>query len=255
MDKEDISPNSDNVIIYGVHPILDAVKEGKPLEKIMLQQGLTGAVEIEMRKLSKAHGIPMTIVPKDKLAKMTKGGSHQGVVGVLSLVTYYSIETILPQIIEKQEIPLLLILDGVTDVRNFGAIARTAELSGVHTIIIPEKGSAAINAEAMKASAGALNKIPICRERSISNVMDFLGRSGVQVLVSHLGATAPLYEMDFSRPTAIIMGSEDEGVNRAFVRQADASFIIPQIGTVDSFNVSVATGIILYEAMKQRIKK
>ena len=242
----------ENVMIYGVHPIMEAAKEGKQFDKIYLQQGLTGAVEIEIRKLSKAHGIPTSIVPKDKLNKIAKGGNHQGVIGALSIIAYYSLETILPEVVAKGEVPLLLILDGVTDVRNFGAIARSAELSGVHTIVVAEKGSAAINADAMKASAGALAKIPVCRERSISNVLDYLGRSGVQVLVSHLESKTPLYEMNFTKPTAVLIGSEDEGVNRAFVRQADDSFRIPQVGAGDSFNVSVATGIILYEAMKQR---
>ncbi len=243
----------ENILIYGVHPIVDAVKEGKQFEKILMQQGLTGVVEIEIRKITKAHGIPLSILPKEVLLKIARGGNHQGVVGMLALIPYHRLETILPEIFFKNEVPLLLILDGVTDVRNFGAIARTAELAGVHTIVVPEKGSAAINGDAMKASAGALSKIRICRERSISNVMDYLGQSGVQVLASHLGAEKPLYEMDFTRPTAILIGSEDEGVNRAFIRQADAGFVIPQVGTSDSYNVSVATGIILYEAMKQRL--
>ncbi|MFN7116560.1 MAG: 23S rRNA (guanosine(2251)-2'-O)-methyltransferase RlmB [Saprospiraceae bacterium] len=241
-----------NNIIYGRHPIIDAIQSGQTIDKILLQQGTRGDFEKEIRHLSKAYNIPVQVVPKEKLQQFTKG-NHQGIVGFVSLVQYFHLEDVLPGIFEKSETPLILLLDGVTDVRNFGAIARSAEVAGAQTIVVPLKGSALINAEAMKTSAGALAKIPVCRETSLAKAIEYLKLSGIQILASDLQATKMIYELDFQQPTAIIIGSEGEGVNPALLREADALFKIPQVGTTDSFNVSVATGIILYEAMRQRL--
>lgn len=243
-----------NFIIYGRHPIVDAIKAGKLFEKVMLLQGTTGETEVELRKVTREYNVPLSMVPKEKLNKMVpKGVNHQGVVGFLSLIEYQSIESVLPHIFEKGDIPLILLLDNVTDVRNFGAIARSAEVMGVHAIVVPQKGGALINADAMKASAGALSKIPVCREKSLSHVLDYLGASGVSVVASDLKASKQLFDIDFTLPTAILIGSENEGVNINFLRRSDETFKIPQVGTTDSLNVSVATGIILYEVVKQRI--
>jgi 23S rRNA (guanosine2251-2'-O)-methyltransferase len=244
-----------NIVIYGRHPVVEAIKGGKTFEKILFQQGLTGEIEKEIRKLSREFQIPLSIVPREKLDKMANGANHQGVIGHIALLTYSNLEDIVPHIFEKGEIPLLLLLDGVTDVRNFGAIARSAEVMGVHAIIVPQKGAALINADAIKASAGALNRIPVCREKTMSGVLDFLGSSGVRIIASDLKASTPLFEVDFTPPTAILIGSEDEGVNMNFIRRSDETFIIPQMGKTDSLNVSVATGIILYEVVKQRLVK
>lgn len=241
-----------NLMIYGRHPIVEAIKSGKPLEKVMMQQGTHGEAEIELRKLTKEHGIPLSIVPKEKLDKMARGVNHQGLLGFFAILEYANLEDVLPHIFEKGEIPLLILLDGVTDVRNFGAIARSAEVMGVHAIVVPQKGGALINADAMKASAGALSRIPVCREKTMSAVLDYLGASGVQVMASDLKAEKKIFDVDFTVPTAILMGSEDEGVNRAFLRRADETFIIPQVGETDSLNVSVAAGVILYEVLRQR---
>jgi 23S rRNA (guanosine2251-2'-O)-methyltransferase len=183
---------------------------------------------------------------------MASGGNHQGILGFVSLIEYQKLDTILPFVFENGEIPLLLLLDNITDVRNFGAIARSAEVMGVHAIVVPQQGTALINAEAMKASAGALSKIAICREKNLSAVLDYLGQSGVQVIASDLKTNKKIYDIDFTLPTAILIGSEGEGVNTALLRRVDDKFIIPQKGTTDSLNVSVATGIILYEALRQR---
>lgn len=245
--------NEQNLMIYGRHPVVDAIKAGKPFEKVMLLQGTTGETEIELRHLTREHNIPLSMVPREKLNKMAaRGANHQGVIGFLSVIEYQNLENILPFIYEKGETPLLLLLDNVTDVRNFGAIARSAEVMGVHALVVPQKGGALINADAMKASAGALSKIPVCREKTLSAVLDYLGSSGVQVISSDLKAEKQLFEMDFTQPTAILIGSEGEGVNANFVRRSDDTFKIPQVGTTDSLNVSVATGIILYEVVKQR---
>ncbi len=239
-------------MIFGRHPVLDAIKTGTPIDKLLLQQGIRGDFEREIRYLSKQNNIPLQVIPKERLQKYTSG-NHQGIVGILSFLTYYKLEDVLPTIYEKSENPLFLLLDGVTDVRNFGAIARSAELCGVHAIVIPQKGSAQVTADAIKTSAGALTNIAVCREKTISGAIDFLVMNGIAVYVSSLGASQQLHEIDFTEPTAIVMGSEGDGVSQSILKKIDSHFIIPQVGTTDSFNVSVATGIILYEVMRQRM--
>lgn len=246
MAKKDIN------IIYGRHPIMDAVKAGKAFDKIMLQQGIRGEYEKELRYICRQSDIPLQVVPKERLNRFTNS-NHQGVIGFISLIEYQGLENVLPMIYENAETPLFLILDGVTDVRNFGAIARTAEVAGVHAIIIPKKGAALINSDAIKTSAGALTKIAVCRESSLSNVIEFLRNSGVQVFASDLKAEKMSYNLDFTVPMALVIGSEDNGVQEDLLKRSDETFIIPQIGTTDSYNVSVATGMMLYEVMRQRI--
>ena len=241
-----------HTLIFGKHPVFDAIKSGANLDKIMIQQGIRGEFEKETRKLSKIHEIPLSVVPKERLNKFVGNGNHQGILAFLSLVQYYKLEDVLPGIYEKSETPLILLLDGVTDVRNFGAIARSAELCGVHAIVVPKKGSALINADAMKASAGALNNILVCRESSLATAIDFLKLSGIRVISSNLKGDKNIMEIDLKEPVAIVMGSEGEGVSPSILRQTDQQFIIPQVGITDSFNVSVATGIILYEVVRQR---
>lgn len=238
-------------LIYGRHPVVDAIKRGIPIDKLLLQQGIRGEFEKEIRHLCKTFRIPMQVVPKERLGKLVRG-NHQGIIGFLALLPYYLLEDVLPMIYEKSETPLIVLLDGVTDVRNLGAIARSAELCGAHALVIPRKGTAQINAEALKTSAGALNKLPVCRESSIGKAIEFLQLSGIQVLASDLKATKLIYELDLRGPTALILGSEDKGISSAIAEKADELFLIPQRGTTDSFNVSVAGGIMLYEVMRQR---
>ncbi|MEN0048821.1 MAG: 23S rRNA (guanosine(2251)-2'-O)-methyltransferase RlmB [Bacteroidota bacterium] len=237
-------------LIFGRHPVIDAINTGQSVDKIFLQQGTRGEFEKEVRQLSKLHDIPVRIIPKERMNKMTRK-NHQGIIAYLSLIRYYKIEDVLPMIYEKGETPLLLILDGVTDVRNFGAIARSAVCCGVHAIIIPSKGTAQINAEAIKTSAGAIHSISICRERSLVNTLEQLQDSGIQAFASTLSTKKSINTTDFTVPTAIIMGSEDQGVSKALLSKTE-HFIIPQSDQTNSFNVSVATGIILYEVMRQR---
>lgn len=240
-------------LIYGRHPVLDAINEGTTFDKIFLQQGTRGEFEKELRKLCNRHNIPMTVAPKEKLNKFTRA-NHQGVIGLLSLISYYRIEDLLPSIYEQNQNPLIVLLDGVTDVRNFGAIARSAEVCGAHALVVPKKGSAFINAEALKTSAGALTKIPVCRENSLITAIETLQMSGIQVLASSLKAEKRLFDIDLSAPVALVVGSEGEGISTGVERKADELFIIPQVGTTDSFNVSVASGIMLYEVMRQRFQ-
>lgn len=239
-------------VIFGRHPIVDAIASGASVDKIFLQQGTRGEFEKEIRSLSKENNIPCQFVPKEKLNKMVKG-NHQGIVALLSLIPYYKVEDVLPTIYEKSEIPLFVILDGITDVRNLGAIARSAEVSGAHALIIQGKGSAMITSEGIKTSAGALTKIPVCREGSIISAIEYLQQCGVHIVASDLQASKRIDEIDFTVPIAIVLGSEGEGVRPAVLEKANETFIIPQKGTTDSFNVSVAGGIMLYETTRQRL--
>ncbi len=246
-----MAEKKDSSLIYGRHPVLDAIRAGRPLDKVMLQKGTRGEFEKEVRKLTKAHGITLQYAPKERLSKFTKG-NHQGILAFVSLIPYYNIDDVLPFAYEKGEVPLIVILENVTDVRNFGSIARSAECAGAHAIVVPLKGAARINAEAMKTSAGALNALRVCRTNSLSNVIQYLKDSGVQVVATSLEGTQMVYEVDFTIPTAIVMGSEGDGISAHMTSISDQLCRIPQVGQTDSYNVSVASGILLYEVLRQR---
>lgn len=241
----------ETAIIYGRHPVMDAIQSGASLDKVIFQQGISGPFEKEVRLLTRHANIPLQVIPKERMNKLT-GGNHQGIIAYISPIPFYLLADVLPTIYERSEEPLIVILDGVTDVRNFGAIARTAEICGAHALVIPLKGSAQINAEAMKASAGALTKIPVCRENSLVNALEFLKQSGLKIMASSLKAEQPLHQLDWTAPLAIVVGAEGDGISPSMIKDADELFIIPQRGTTDSLNVSVATGMILYEVMRQR---
>jgi 23S rRNA (guanosine2251-2'-O)-methyltransferase len=238
-------------LLYGRHPVVDALKAGVSIDKVFLQQGIRGELEKELRHLCREKAIPLKVIPKERLKKMT-GGNHQGVIAQQALIRYYKLEDVLPGIYEKSETPLIILLDGVTDVRNFGAIARSAEVCGAHALVVPQKNTAQINPEAMKSSAGALNLIPVCRESSLMAAVDFLKLSGVQVFASSLKAGKKLAELDLQQPLAFVLGAEGQGISMAIERASSEVFIIPQKGQTDSLNVSVAAGMMLYECMRQR---
>jgi 23S rRNA (guanosine2251-2'-O)-methyltransferase len=190
-------------------------------------------------------------VPVEKLNRIT-GKNHQGVIAFLSEVTYVDITTLLPSIFEKGDDPLILLLDGVSDVRNFGAIARSAECAGVHAIVIPASGSAAINADAIKTSAGALHRIPVCRHRDLLTVMRFLKESGLRLFAATEKATDSMYATDMRGPAGLILGSEDTGISAQLLKISDSWVSIPMKGTIASLNVSVAAGVVLFEMLRQR---
>ncbi len=243
----------DKNLIYGHHPVTEAIRAGKAVEKVFFQQGERGEMEKEIRHLTKEYGITLQVVPKEKLNKMVKG-QHQGVVAYLALVEYQSLEDVLPFVFESGEVPLLVMLDNVTDVRNFGAICRSAECAGAHAVIVPQSGSALANEEAMKASAGALARMRLCRVRSLFSTLEWLQECGVQVVATALSERSePLYAADLTLPTAILMGAEGEGVHPKLLRMSDKVVKIPQANDFDSYNVSVATGIVLYEVQRQRL--
>ena len=237
--------------IFGIRPIIEAVEAGKTIDKLFIQKGLHNDLFAELWKLVRLRRINYKHVPLEKINRLTRK-NHQGVFAFISPVDLHKIEDIIPQIYEEGRNPLILVLDGVTDVRNFGAIARTAECAGVDTILIPEQGAAAINADAVKTSAGALHKIPICRTWNMKMSLQFLKDSGLQLVSCTEKTTKSLYEPDFTNPTAIIMGSEEDGVSPEYLKMSDCKAKIPINGTISSLNVSVASGIILYEVLKQR---
>jgi 23S rRNA (guanosine2251-2'-O)-methyltransferase len=240
-------------LIIGRQPLIEAIQSGRAVDKILLQKNANGDVISSIRQLSRENNIPVQLVPSEKLNYLTKA-NHQGVVAFAALVQYMDLQQVIDFVVSKGEVPLFLILDGITDVRNIGAITRSALCCGAQAIIIPDKGVGALNEEAMKSSAGALEQMNICRLNSLLKAVDTLHLNGIQIFTSEMRADKKLYELDFKVPCAIIMGDEGRGVQPYLAKAADYFFSIPMVAKFDSFNVSVATGIILYEAMKQRIQ-
>ena len=241
-------------MIFGSRPIIEALLAGKVLEKIFLQKTARNPTTDEILELAMKFDVPVAQVPVEKLNNLTRK-NHQGAVAFLSAITYSPLEEIVTSLFEKGKNPLLLILDRITDVRNFGSIARNAECMGVDAIIIPSRGGAQINADAIKTSAGALHLVPVCRENNLKETLDYLKDYGVQLVACTEKTDDDLTSttVDMVGPTAIIMGSEEDGISPEYLKRTDARLRIPLMGQIGSLNVSVATGIILYEAMRQRL--
>ncbi|TAL62430.1 MAG: 23S rRNA (guanosine(2251)-2'-O)-methyltransferase RlmB, partial [Bacteroidetes bacterium] len=239
-------------LIFGIRPVIEAIRSGKEVEKIFFQQGTGSALMAELNDEIKKYKIPFQFVPAEKLNHLMKSKNHQGVVAQLSPVTYRDIEDIIPAVFEKGEVPLVIILDRITDVRNFGAISRSAECAGAHALIIPSKGSAQINSDAIKTSAGALYQIPVCRSENLKQTCDFLKRSGLRIIACTEKTDQTIYNTDFSLPTAIILGSEEDGISEEYLKFSDEKTTIPLFGKIESLNVSVSAGITLYEVVRQR---
>ncbi len=238
-------------ILFGIHPVISAIQTGKSVSKVLLQQGASGDGIAELRHLANENGIPVQVVPIVRLNKFISG-NHQGVIAFISQMEFHQIEDLLPSIFERGEVPLLVVLDQITDVRNMGAIARSAECAGAHALIVPEKGSAEINGDAIKTSAGALMKIPVCRVRNLKITLHFLRQSGVHLIACTEKGNQDYFACDFTLPTAIIMGNEQTGISPEVIRIADQLGKIPMFGTTGSLNVSVASGVFLFEAVRQR---
>ena len=241
-----------NTFLFGIRAVLEAVTAGKELDKVYIQKGLKSELFHELQRTLSEYKIPFQFVPAEKINKVAGYRNHQGVAATISGVTYQHIENILPTIFEEGKIPLILILDRITDVRNFGAICRSAECLGVHAVLIPSRGAAQVNADAVKTSAGALHKIPVCRSENLKTTIDFLKESGLQIISCTEKTEKNTSEADFSLPTAIILGSEEDGISEEYLKRSDETVKIPLLGEISSLNVSVAAGIILYEAQRQR---
>ena len=238
---------------YRASPLLIAdIQSGRSIDKILFQRNLSGDAVAEIRYLAKEKNIPVQLVPAERLFALTRA-NHQGVIAFASAVQYLELEDVIAHTFESGEDPLFLMLDGITDVRNIGAMSRSALCCGAQALIIPDKGVGALNEEALKSSAGALSSIQVCRVNSLLKAIDTLHLHGIQVYASEMNAPQKVYEVDWNQPSCMVMGSEGRGVQSYLAKAADGHFSIPMAGKFDSFNVSVAAGITLYEAMKQRL--
>lgn len=240
-------------LVYGMHPVLEALSAGKSVEKIWLRQGLESDRVASIREGAKDKDIPIQFVPEVRLQRFVPNGNHQGIVAMLSVVSYQKLEEIILRVQEAGEIPLFVMLDGVKDVRNFGAIVRTAECMGAHAVIVPSQGSAAANADAVKVSAGALNHLPICREGNLMDSLLLLQSYEIKTYGCTEKAGDNLYTGKFAEPCCLVFGSEEKGMSKQILKRVDKLIGIPLQGNISSLNVSVAVGMVLSEALRQRI--
>lgn len=238
-------------MIYGTRAVIEAIRAGKEIEKVMIQSGVANDLTKELIATAREHQVPYTFVPAEKLKRFTTK-NHQGVICILSSVTYASLDNVIDRAYSEGREPFLLILDRITDVRNFGGIARTAECAGVDAIIIPEKGNAPITGDAMKTSAGALNHLAVCREKDLKATLRYLRESGVRVIACTEKGKEDIFKAPLTGPLALIMGSEEDGISEPLLRGADELVKIPMKGKIGSLNVSVASGIAIYAVVRAR---
>lgn len=240
-----------NEMIFGARAVIEAIQAGKEIDKVLIKKDIQSDLSKELLAALKDTFIPVQRVPVERINRITKK-NHQGVIAFISPITYQRTEDIVPFLFEQGKNPLLIMLDGLTDVRNFGAIARTCECAGVDAIIIPNKNSVSVNADAIKTSAGALHTLPVCREANLRNTIKFLKDSGFKIIAATEKGDYDYTKADYEDPTCIIMGAEDTGVSYDNLALCDEWVKIPMLGTIESLNVSVAAGVLIYEAIKQR---
>ncbi len=238
--------------IYGIHAVLEAFEAGKDIDKILLSKTLNDETAREISDRARQLGVPVQRVPVQKIDRITRR-NHQGVLAMLAAVTYYRVEDLVPQLFDEGVNPFVVVLDGVTDVRNFGAVARTCECAGVNAIVIPDRESVSVNADAVKTSAGALNYLPVCRERNLVNAVKLLRDSGFKIVGTSDKQHLPYTKADYTGPVAIVLGSEDKGISPEIMKLCDTQVLIPEFGNINSLNVSVAGGIMIYEVVRQRL--
>ena len=239
--------------IFGIRAVIEAINSGKTISKVYLQKGLSGSLFSELNMLIKKHNIATSFVPVEKLNRLSKNNNHQGVVAKTSAIDFADLDELITSTVESGATPLFLLLDKVSDVRNFGAIIRTAECTGVHGIVIQKSGNAPINADAIKTSAGAAFKVPICKVDHLKDAIFHFQSAGIQIVAATEKTDNLIYDVDLTIPTAIVMGSEDKGVNPSVLKIVDAKAKLPLLGEIESLNVSVACGAFLYEATRQRL--
>jgi 23S rRNA (guanosine2251-2'-O)-methyltransferase len=241
-------------MIFGTRAVMEAIRAKREIEKIFVQSGLNNDLIKELIQVAKANGVPFTFVPQEKLNRLSSK-NHQGVICLLAAVQYANLENIIDKAYSEGREPFLLIVDRVTDVRNFGAIARTAECAGLDAIILGDAGNAPITGDAMKTSAGALSHLPVCRVKDMKKTIHFLKENGVQIIACTEKGNSLLYEINLNTPLALIMGSEEDGISPQLLKEADHLAKIPMKGKISSLNVSVAAGISIYEAIRQKNHK
>ena len=239
--------------IYGIHAVQEALDAGKDIDKILLSKTLNAETAQAIINLARPLRVPVQRVPVQKIDRITRR-NHQGVLALMAAVTYYHVEDVVPQLFDNGENPFIVVLDGVTDVRNFGAIARTCDCAGVSAIVIPDRESVSVNADAVKTSAGALNYLPVCRESNLVKAVKLMRESGIMIVGTDDKTHTTYTKADYTGPVAIVLGAEDKGISPEIKKLCDTLVTIPEFGHINSLNVSVAGGIIIYEVVRQRLK-
>lgn len=239
-------------VVFGIRAVIEAIESGKQVDKVLMKKDLGGELARELLSVTRENNVPVQRVPVERINKVTRK-NHQGVIAFMAAVDYYHVDDIVPALYDEGINPLVVVLDGVTDVRNFGAIARTCECAGVNCIVIPERNSVSVNADAVKTSAGALNYLPVCRERNLVKAVQYLRDSGFKVMGASEKTDLNYTKADFTGPVAIVLGAEDTGISTDVLKLCDTLVAIPEFGQINSLNVSVAGGIMIYEVVRQRL--
>ena len=239
-------------VVFGIRAVIEAIESGKQVDKVLMKKDLGGELARELLSVTREYNVPVQRVPVERINKVTRK-NHQGVIAFMAAVDYYHVDDIVPALYDEGINPLVVVLDGVTDVRNFGAIARTCECAGVNCIVIPERNSVSVNADAVKTSAGALNYLPVCRERNLVKAVQYLRDSGFKVMGASEKNDLNYTKADFTGPVAIVLGAEDTGISTDVLKLCDTLVAIPEFGQINSLNVSVAGGIMIYEVVRQRL--
>lgn len=239
-------------VVFGIRAVIEAIESGKQVDKVLMKKDLGGELARELLSVTREYNVPVQRVPVERINKVTRK-NHQGVIAFMAAVDYYHVDDIVPALYDEGINPLVAVLDGVTDVRNFGAIARTCECAGVNCIVIPERNSVSVNADAVKTSAGALNYLPVCRERNLVKAVQYLRDSGFKVMGASEKTDLNYTKADFTGPVAIVLGAEDTGISTDVLKLCDTLVAIPEFGQINSLNVSVAGGIMIYEVVRQRL--
>lgn len=238
--------------IFGIRAIIEAVQAGTEIDKVFVQKDLQGDLMKELLKVLKQNGVNFSYVPVEKLNRLGNR-NHQGAVASISPISFADLDELIATLLEENKKPLFIVLDGISDARNFGAIIRTAECTGVNGIIIPKQGSAPVNGDTVKTSAGAVFNIPICKVDHVKDAVFHLQSCGIKTVAATEKTNNNIYDIDFTEPVAIVMGSEDKGVNPSVLKVVDEKAKLPMFGTISSLNVSVACGAFLYEVVRQRL--
>ena len=239
-------------VVFGIRAVIEAIESGKQVDKVLMKKDLGGELARELLSVTREYNVPVQRVPVERINKVTRK-NHQGVIAFMAAVDYYHVDDIVPALYDEGINPLVVVLDGVTDVRNFGAIARTCECAGANCIVIPERNSVSVNADAVKTSAGALNYLPVCRERNLVKAVQYLRDSGFKVMGASEKTDLNYTKADFTGPVAIVLGAEDTGISTDVLKLCDTLVAIPEFGQINSLNVSVAGGIMIYEVVRQRL--
>lgn len=239
-------------VVFGIRAVIEAIESGKQVDKVLMKKDLGSELARELLSVTREHNVPVQRVPVERINKVTRK-NHQGVIAFMAAVDYYHVDDIVPALYDEGINPLVVVLDGVTDVRNFGAIARTCECAGVNCIVISERNSVSVNADAVKTSAGALNYLPVCRERNLVKAVQYLRDSGFKVMGASEKTDLNYTKADFTGPLAIVLGAEDTGISTDVLKLCDTLVAIPEFGQINSLNVSVAGGIMIYEVVRQRL--